>query len=91
MVFGARFGEALFEDLNCDGERLLFGFSDEQVYVIGHDDVAENVKYVEFACAFEQSGKGVAGGFRAEDGLVAGAAEGDEVRELCLLVAVQAR
>ena len=61
------------------------------MHVIGHDDVAENVKGVEFARALEQFAENVAGCLRAKDRLVADAAEGDEMRELRLLVAIQAR
>jgi len=46
---------------------------------------------VEFTCAFEEFAEGVAGCVGAKDGMVAHATEGDEVRELRLLVAIQAR
>ena len=91
VVFIACFGEALFENLDCDGKWFLFGLSDKEMHVIGHDDVAENVKCVEFARALEQFAEDVAGCVCAKERLVPDATEGDEMRELRLLVAIQAR
>ena len=91
MIFSSGFREALFENLDCDEEWFHFGFGEDQMDVVRHDYVAEDVEDVELACAFKEFAEDVTGVFGAEEWVMADATEGDEVRELGLVVASEAR
>ena len=45
--------EPLFEDLHDRGRIALFGFTDEEVEVLGHDDIAHNDEVIFAADLFE--------------------------------------
>jgi hypothetical protein len=66
----------------------LLWFAEEQVYVVGHDDVAEDVEDVFFAGFFEDVKEGIARFGSAQDGAFTGATEGKEVEVSGLVIAV---
>jgi hypothetical protein len=84
-------GEALFEDLNCQGQWGCFGFGDEEVNVVRHDDVAVDLEEVFLTGLFEdlyEFGSGFGG---SENVSFSGSTEGDEVKVSGLMIAVQAQ
>jgi len=80
-------GEALFEDLDWGGEGGLLGFGQEKVDVVGHEDVADEMKAVPLAGLFEDLLDGVACVGGLEDMGVAMAGDGDEVKMAGLVAA----
>jgi hypothetical protein len=52
VLWGA-FGDGKLERLEGGGEGLFFGFGEEEVDVLGHEDVAEEVELITEAGLFE--------------------------------------
>ena len=83
-------GGFLFEDFEGGAKWVVEGFGEEEVDVLGHEDVAVEVEGVGLAEVFEvllDYGLCVRGG---EEGEAVVAAEGDEVELVGLLVALEA-
>jgi hypothetical protein len=77
--FGVGAGEGLFEDLDGCGEGFEFWFGEEEVDVVGHDHVSEDVEFVTVAGLIEDLEEGVSGLWGSEDGAVAEAGDSEEV------------
>jgi hypothetical protein len=54
-------GEALLKDLNRRGQSLLIGFGHQEMDVVRHEDVAEDLEEVFLAGLFEDPLEGIAG------------------------------
>lgn len=69
----------MFEDLDGGGEGLGLGFGEEEVDVVGHDDVSEDLEFVTVTGFVEDLEEGVSGFGGAEDGAVTETGDGEEV------------
>jgi hypothetical protein len=72
-------GEALLKDLNRGPQFLPVGFGYEEMDVVRHEDVAEDVEEVFLASFFDDPLEGVTGFGTLEEMAVAIATDGDEV------------
>ena len=78
------------EDAEGGVEGAEFGFAEEQVDVLGHEDVAVDHEAVTLAGGFEDLFEAEAGGIGVQVGETTVAAEGDEVEVAFVLEAFEA-
>jgi len=76
VVFCSRAREALFDDLDCRGEWVVWWFGEDKMHVVRHDDIAEDFKEVFCSCFFKDVQEGVSCFGGTED---RAAADTDEV------------
>ena len=82
----ALYRDRQLEGLDRFGEGDLFWFGEENVDVLGHDYVAENVEGIALAHGFESLLEEFTRGLRAEVGTTLVTTEGDEVQMPALLI-----
>jgi hypothetical protein len=87
VVAFEEFGGFSLEDAEGCGQRVSFGFGEEQVNVLGHEDVTEDVELVALAKSFEDFFEDDPGSVLIEIGEPTITTEGDEVVGAFRLVA----
>lgn len=81
------FGGFVFEYVQSDGERVKLRLGDEEVDVLGHEDVTEDIKLVAGTESFEFFEEDGSGAVVVEIGKTAVTTEGDEVIVTLSLIA----
>jgi hypothetical protein len=86
---GEALGDGEFQGLEGFGEWVFGRLAEEQVDVLGHDDVAEDFEVIAFAGEFEGVLEDVSGCGGVEVGFAVVTTEGDEVVVALLLVSLE--
>jgi hypothetical protein len=83
-------GDGLLECLHRCCERFPLGLGHEEMNMLRHDDVPEDIESVMFACLFEGALTAIAGLGSAEVGLATVATESEEVKVASVLITTEA-
>src|SRR5271157_3211799 len=82
-------GNRLLDGLHGAGQRSVLRLADQQMHVLGHDHVTDEIEVVSPSALFQRDFKQMHRTWTCQQRLTLVATEGDEVKLACFLIALQ--